>query len=69
MNWQGGGESVHHRTETSFSDYINSKGFTQAAGGLLGDSSIKLRYLYKDVEPLLAAPTIKKLGNFLFMIY
>ena len=42
MNWDNDSPSIHHRDETSLSDYIN------AAGGLFGDSSVKLRYLYKN---------------------
>ena len=42
MNWDNDSPSIHHRDETSLSDYIN------AVGGLFGDSSVKLRYLYKN---------------------
>ena len=48
MKWKNPNISDHHRDETSLTDYITSNGFRQAIGGLLGDSSIKLRYLYKN---------------------
>ena len=44
MHWGGEGDvdSWHHRSETSYSDYINS------VGGAFGDARFKLRYLYKN---------------------
>lgn len=42
MNWGKPDKSIHHRTETSASDFDN------ANGGILGDSKIILRYLVKN---------------------
>ena len=49
MNWGTDGNSIHHRDESSLDDYKNSQDFIQAIGGLFGDTSLKLRYLYKNV--------------------
>jgi len=46
MNWGPEGPanaSIHHRDESTLTDYIN------AIGGLIGDARFKLRYLYKNV--------------------
>ena len=48
MHWGPNDESKHHRQETSLTDYINDKGFSQAIGGLFGDARFKIRYLYKN---------------------
>ena len=42
MHWGGDGESRHHRSETSLTDFENS------IGGIFGDARLKLRYLYKN---------------------
>ncbi len=42
MDWNESNESIHHRTETSFSDFIN------ANGSILGDTKFILRYLVKN---------------------
>lgn len=42
MNWNQANSSIHHRSETSSSNFHN------ANGGILGDSKIILRYLAKD---------------------
>ena len=49
MSWGPDLVSLHHRDESSLTDYINDEGFAQAIGGLLGDARFKLRYLYKNV--------------------
>ena len=48
MHWGPDYISIHHRQETSLTDYLNEKEFAQAIGGLLGDSRFKIRYLYKN---------------------
>ena len=45
MNFDKDNESVHHRDEHSASDFDNAK------GGILGDSRIILRYLFKNTGP------------------
>lgn len=42
MNWDLSDESIHHRSETSLSEFDN------ASGSILGDSKIILRYLVKN---------------------
>ena len=42
MGWFGDNHSIHHRDENT------SSGFNNAIGGLLGDSKIIFRYLYKN---------------------
>ena len=42
MHWDGKGDSDHHRSETSLTDYKNG------IGGPFGDARLKLRYLYKN---------------------
>jgi len=42
MNWNVSDASIHHRTETSLSEFDN------ASGSVLGDSKIILRYLVKN---------------------
>ena len=42
MNWNLSDESIHHRSETSLSEFDN------ASGSILGDSKIILRYLVKN---------------------
>ena len=42
MNWNQANVSIHHRTESSSSDFHN------ANGGILGDSKIMIRYLIKN---------------------
>ena len=42
MDWFGHNHSIHHRDENTNSDFDN------AIGGLLGDSKIILRYLWKN---------------------
>ena len=42
MDWFGHNHSIHHRDENTNSDFNN------AIGGLLGDSKIILRYLWKN---------------------
>ncbi len=42
MIWTAGQHSIHHRTESSHTDYKN------AQGSVLGDSDILLRYLLKN---------------------
>ena len=42
MNWNVSDASIHHRTETSLSEFDN------ASGSVLGDSRIILRYLVKN---------------------
>ena len=42
MNWNQSNVSIHHRTESSSSDFHN------ANGGILGDSKIMIRYLIKN---------------------
>ena len=44
MNWHGSQESIHHRDETSLTNYIN------AQGSVLGDSKLIFRYLMKNTE-------------------
>ena len=46
MNWNQANSSIHHRSETSSSNFHN------ANGGILGDSKIILRYLAKDAGDL-----------------
>ena len=48
MHWGPDEESIHHREESTLTDYINDEGFAQALGGLLGDARFKIRYLYKN---------------------
>ena len=40
MTWGGEKESIHHRNESSFSNFVNAK------GGVLGDTRILFRYLF-----------------------
>ena len=42
MNWNQSNVSIHHRTESSSSDFDN------ANGGILGDSKVMIRYLIKN---------------------
>ena len=42
MVWTAGQKSIHHRTESSLTDYKN------AQGSILGDTDILLRYLLKN---------------------
>ena len=42
MIWEGNGESIHHRTEGS------NTSFSNALGGLLGDTRLLARYLIKN---------------------
>ena len=42
MNWNQSNVSIHHRTESSSSDFHN------ANGGILGDSKVMIRYLIKN---------------------
>ena len=42
MNWFGTNQSKHHRDEYTNSDFSN------ANGGIMGDSKIVLRYLHKN---------------------
>ena len=42
MNWNQSNVSIHHRTESSASDFHN------ANGGILGDSKVMIRYLIKN---------------------
>ena len=42
MHWKEPDVSLHHRTESSTSDFHN------ANGGILGDSKIIIRYLVKN---------------------
>ena len=42
MNWDLSDESIHHRSETSLSEFDN------ASGSVLGDSKIIIRYLVKN---------------------
>ena len=42
MNWNQPNVSIHHRTESSSSDFHN------ANGGILGDSKVMIRYLIKN---------------------
>ena len=42
MDWFGTNQSIHHRDEYTNSDFSN------ANGGILGDSKIVLRYLHKN---------------------
>ena len=42
MHWDAEEESIHHRDETTLSNYIN------AQGSMLGDSRLILRYLIKN---------------------
>ena len=44
MHWYGQNESIHHRDETSLTNYIN------AQGGLMGDSRLILRHLLRKTE-------------------
>jgi hypothetical protein len=49
MHWGPDEESIHHREESTLTNYINNQGFAQAIGGLLGDARFKIRYLHKNV--------------------
>ena len=49
MHWGPDQESIHHREESTLTDYINNQGFAQAIGGLVGDARFKIRYLHKNV--------------------
>ena len=40
MTWDGEKESIHHRNESSFSNFVNAK------GGVLGDTRVLFRYLF-----------------------
>ena len=44
-------ESIHHRTETTLSNFYRSDSdkTLQARGGIFGDFSFKIKYLHKDV--------------------
>ena len=42
MNWNQSNVSIHHRSESSSSDFDN------ANGGILGDSKVMIRYLIKN---------------------
>lgn len=43
-------ESIHHRTETTFTDFYKSDAneTLQARGGLFGDFRLKMKFLHKD---------------------
>ena len=41
--------SIHHRSESTITDYIKPNGEKQANGGILGDTKILVKYLQKDV--------------------
>ena len=49
MVWNRDESSIHHRTETTLTDFIKPNGQIQAKGGVFGDSKILLKYLFKDV--------------------
>ena len=42
MIWETNKNSLHHRSENSLSDFVNAK------GGILGDSKIILRHIFKN---------------------
>ena len=48
MIWNRDEASIHHRTENSTTDFVNSNG-VQAKGGVFGDFKINFKYLYKNV--------------------
>ena len=39
MTWDGDSTTIHHRNESSLSNFVN------AAGGILGDTRVLFRYL------------------------
>ena len=46
MVWQRDEPSIHHRSESTITDYIKPNGEKQANGGILGDTKILVKYLF-----------------------